>query len=170
VSVIALAVGLYIIGSAADPGARGAAEGPVYEQPLATLMPPAVGDGRLEDTELLDTDTVSMFGAIEALQGSYGGDVSLLLFNYRSAELAAAAVEPVSVALFAPTAGWEPSGEEPAGATPRVQLEQQSTGTMAIVRSYGSLLLVVKGERSAARAFDSVVVQQLAAPAAENVE
>jgi RsiW-degrading membrane proteinase PrsW (M82 family) len=168
--VIALAVGLYMIGSAADPDRSAASAGPVYEQPLATLMPANVGEARLAETELLDADTVSMFGAIEALQGTYAGKVSLLLLNYRSADLAAAALESVTLALFAPTAGWTSRAEERAGAAARIITEQQSTGTVVIARPHGSLLLIIKGEASGATEFDSLVVQQLAPPATENLE
>jgi RsiW-degrading membrane proteinase PrsW (M82 family) len=56
--VIALAVGLYAIGAAADSKPSVANNGLVYAQPLATLMPANVGTARLEDTQLLDSDTV----------------------------------------------------------------------------------------------------------------
>jgi hypothetical protein len=130
-------------------------------------MPANVGNARLEDTELLDADTVSMFGAVEALKGRYSGDTSLLILNYRSVELATAAVEPVSAALFPATSGWKPSSDEKAAAS--LYIEQQSTDATALVRPHGSLVLIRKGKGAAVAEFDSLLVQQLT-PASADLE
>ena len=160
-SVILLAIGLYAIG---DPVRT---EGPVFEQPVVALMPANVGSAKLEDTESLDADTIVMFGAIDALSGKYSGDIKLLLLNYRSAALAAEAIDKVSVALFLPRAGWELTREQPAQTLMRVTAEQKKTGRTAILRPHGSLLLIVEGEATAVTQFDSLIAAQLTAPAEE---
>ena len=164
-SVVLLGVGLYAIGGPT------AAEGPVFDQPLVSLMPASVGSAKLEDTESLDADTIVMFGAIDALSGKFSGDVKLLLLNYRSTALAKEAIDKVSIALFLPRAGWELTREQPAAELIRVTADQKRTGRKAIVRPHGSLLLIIEGEATALTEFDSLIAAQLPAPGpAENVE
>ena len=162
ISVLVIAIALYAIGSAADPIGATPNAGRVYEQPLATLMPAAAGSAHLEETASLDVDTVTMFGAIDALSGTYSGGINLLLLNYRSAELAAAAVEPVSVALFAPRAGWTSARKGSAPSAPRIALQQESTGQEAIIRPHGSLILIIKSDEGRIAEFESQLVQQVA--------
>ena len=157
-AVIILAVALYAIGSIAGP----TAEGRVYREPLTTLIPKTVGAAHLEDTATFDADTISMFGAVDALGGTYSGDIEVLLLNYRSLALAATAVETVAAAMFPTTAGWELKRHESAGAPVRIIAEQQSTGTTAVIKPHGSLLVIIKGEAARVLEFDSILVQQLA--------
>jgi hypothetical protein len=108
-----------------------------------------------------------MFGAVEALEGRYSGELSLLILNYRTVELATAAAEPVSAALFPSPSGWKPVADRH-GAIP-IAIEQQSSATLALVRPHGSLVLIIKGNRAAVAEFDPLIVQQLA-PTSENLE
>ena len=160
-SVVLLGVALYAIGDSVE------SDGPVFKQPLVALMPANVGSVALEDTESLDADAIVMFGAVDALSGEYSGDLKLLLLNYRSAALAAEAIDKVSIALFLPRAGWELTRAEPGQTKTRVTAGQEKTGRTAIVRPHGSLLLIIEGERAALTEFDALIDAQLIAPAEE---
>jgi hypothetical protein len=158
-AVIVITVALYAIGSTVET-ARG--PGPLYRQPLATLIPAKICGKVLEDTETLDADSTRMYGAVDALAGVYSKETTVLLLNYRSIDLAAAAVAQVAIAAFPETAGWQRSDETQTETAQRVELAHERRDKAATITVYGSLVVLLQGTASDITQCEADLLDQIA--------
>jgi hypothetical protein len=113
---------------------------------LASLLLPEIGEFKRESSTPVDSDTLAMFGAVEGLAGDYSSGMILLVLRYRSPEIAARATEPLRATLCPESDGWQivpPGRADPAH---RFDARQNSTGKMASLWNYGSLVLVFWGD------------------------
>jgi RsiW-degrading membrane proteinase PrsW (M82 family) len=158
-AVIVIAVALYAIGSTVETTP---AAGPLYRQPLTTLIPAKICGAVLENTEALDADSARMYGAVDALSGIYSKDATVLLLNYRTIDLAAAAVPQVVLAAFPEAAGWEARQKAQPQSAPRGELIQKGSGKAGIITTYGSLVLLLEGPASDIAQCEADLLQQIA--------
>ena len=155
VGVIGLGVLLYAAG---DPGDS---EAPVVEanevlegKSLTSLFPEKLGGLQRENIKAFDADGLTMVGAVDGQVGSYAGDMNLLLLRYRSAELAAGAIEPLRAAMFAEADGWQAGTSPPRGPAHRLTAEQSDTEMMVSIWNYGSLVMIFWGDATQMAKFD----------------
>ena len=144
-------VGIGVVLFAAGTAERG--ETPIVQgdeaveaQALTDLLPETLGGVDRERTLKLDSETLTMLGAIDGALGEYASDMSLLLLRYRSPELAADAIEPLRSVMFPERAGWQSVSKRVAHPARRFETQNQSRGESASVWNSGSLVLIFSGD------------------------
>ncbi len=146
-SIIGLGVLLYAAGASEGTGAAPAVQTDeaVEARELTGLPPERLGGLARERVVELDAETLTIFGAIDGAMGEYQSDMSLMLLRYRSPELAANAIDALRSAMFPERAGWQSAAQRGADPARRFLVQQTSTGQMASVWNYGSLVMIFSG-------------------------
>ena len=168
--VLVLGIGLHLVGQKSGSSSEGGPQpqGPVYNQSLDKLLPGDSGGFALKKVQTLDSETVTMFGAADALRGRYSSGMALLVLNYTSAERASRGIGPLRNLLYPEKEGWSVIEQGAAATGYRVAILQSNTGTMATMWTYGSLILIFSGDTAQVPAFEKPAPELLSGGAKSN--